>query len=169
MHVSWQALLYMRAHTNNTNTSTRTNQSSDALALGGIDYLVVSPKVLLSLSETPTLQGYNDGLHAGPDTDGYAAPLTPQRAKVCVRAMINTTLHITSTQQHLMLFSHHHHHQPQETEFSPTELETVTERHFKEQLGLAATELLAQGLNSLRDDADRLDPVFEGRLAFGAD
>lgn len=54
-------------------------------------------------------------------------------------------------------------------EFTPSELEPVTEQHFKEQLGLVATELLAQGLQSLRDDADRLDPIFEGRLAFGTE
>lgn len=53
---------------------------TDALALAGCDYLVVSPKVLLSLSTTATLQGYNDGLTAGPDSDGPA--LSAERAKV---------------------------------------------------------------------------------------
>ena len=127
---------------------------TDALALAGCDYLVVSPKVLLSLSTTATLQGYNDGLTAGPDSDGAA--LSPQRAQVRIPGTIKTPPHETKSTA-------------QEVEFSPAELEPVTEQHFKEQLGLAAKELLAQGLESLRDDADQLDPIFEGRLAFGTE
>ena len=39
--------------------------TEEALALAGCDYLVVGPKVLSALSGAATLEGYNDGLHAG--------------------------------------------------------------------------------------------------------
>lgn len=55
---------------------------ADALALAGVDYLVVGPKVLATLSETPTLQGYNDGLTTLPGDDEYYSPrLSPEAAK----------------------------------------------------------------------------------------
>ena len=56
--------------------------AADALALAGVDYLVVGPKVLATLSETPTLQGYNDGLTTLPGDDEYYSPrLSPEAAK----------------------------------------------------------------------------------------
>jgi transaldolase len=55
---------------------------ADALALAGIDYLVVGPKVLATLAETPTLQGYNDGLTMLPGEDDlYDPKLSPEAAK----------------------------------------------------------------------------------------
>ncbi|KAK9916495.1 hypothetical protein WJX75_003327 [Coccomyxa subellipsoidea] len=57
-------------------------KAKDALALAGVDYLVVGPKVLATLSETPTLQGYNDGLTTLPGDDEYYSPrLSPEAAK----------------------------------------------------------------------------------------
>ncbi|CAL8466910.1 g6446 [Coccomyxa elongata] len=56
--------------------------TKDALALAGVDYLVVGPKVLAALAEAPTLQGYNDGLTTLPADDEYYSPrLSPEAAK----------------------------------------------------------------------------------------
>lgn len=111
----------------------------DALALAGCDYLVVSPKVLLELNNTATLEGYNDGLMAGGagDDGSMKAVLTPQAARAA--------------------------------EFPAGALEAVTQQRFEEQLGSPGKELLDQALQFLLDDAARLDPVFEGRLAVSAE
>ncbi|CAL5225633.1 g8489 [Coccomyxa viridis] len=54
---------------------------ADALALCGVDYLVVGPKVLATLKDSQTLQGYNDGLTSLPQEDEYAEPrLSPELA-----------------------------------------------------------------------------------------
>ena len=54
----------------------------DALALCGIDYLVMPSKVELELAATPTAAGYNDGLHALESGDeGTAAALSIETAQ----------------------------------------------------------------------------------------
>ncbi|GFR44287.1 hypothetical protein Agub_g5496 [Astrephomene gubernaculifera] len=50
----------------------------DALDLAGLDYLVLSPRVLEQLSLEPTDQGYNDGLSAVSGGAGVQPALTPQ-------------------------------------------------------------------------------------------
>ena len=54
----------------------------DALALCGIDYLVMPSKVELELAATPTAAGYNDGLHAlESGEEGTAAALSVETAQ----------------------------------------------------------------------------------------
>lgn len=110
----------------------------DALSLAGCDFLVVSPRVLEQLGASPTLEGYNDGLHVDDSSTaatGVAAMLTPEGA--------------------------------QASELPAAE--DVTQQKLSEGMGLAGSELLAQGLGFLVDDAEALDPVFAGRLAVGTE
>lgn len=65
---------------------------ADALALAGVDYLVVGPKVLETLAETPTLEGYNDGLTTLPiDDDIYEPRLSHDNAKEVIFSTIPST------------------------------------------------------------------------------
>lgn len=50
---------------------------AEALALAGVDYLVVGPRVLEALQSSATLEGYNDGLHASQESGLVRARLTP--------------------------------------------------------------------------------------------
>lgn len=55
---------------------------TDAMALAGVDFLVVGDKVLGELGATATMQGYNDGLKAaGSDDFTVAARLSDVGAK----------------------------------------------------------------------------------------
>lgn len=57
---------------------------TDALALAGCDYLVLTAKVMSDLENTPTLQGYNSGFTAASesmDDDGIERVLSPAAAK----------------------------------------------------------------------------------------
>jgi transaldolase len=57
-------------------------RKEDALALAGIDYLVLSGRVVEQLDRTPTLQGYNDGLHSTEEDDeGVPRLLSPETAQ----------------------------------------------------------------------------------------
>eukprot|EP00887_Chlorella_sp_A99_P006023 scaffold27.g6023.t1 len=101
----------------------------EALALAGCDFLVVGPKVLKSLSQMSTLEGYNDGLRSvDPNMQELAPQLSPSIA--------------------------------QRYEFNPDDLAAVTESDFNAQLGMAAQELLAEGVHRLIEDANRLEPYF---------
>lgn len=111
----------------------------DALALAGCDYLVLSPPVLEQLSASPTREGYNDGLKS-PTADEEPG-VTPALTLEGAQA----------------------------AEFPESDLAPVTLQRFEEGLGLAGAELLAQGLEFLKQDAYALDEVFEGRLAFGSE
>lgn len=55
---------------------------SDALALAGCDYLVLTAKIMSELEATPTLQGYNTGLSAAgaSEDDGIDRPLSAEAA-----------------------------------------------------------------------------------------
>ena len=54
----------------------------DVLALCGVDYLVVPNKVLQDLSASPTVVGYNDGLHAlDTNEEGSTAALSMESAR----------------------------------------------------------------------------------------
>ncbi|KAK9809892.1 hypothetical protein WJX72_001155 [[Myrmecia] bisecta] len=53
----------------------------EALELAGVDYIVLSPRVLDALSQTPTLQGYNDGLRVADEQEGVHTQLCPANAK----------------------------------------------------------------------------------------
>lgn len=104
----------------------------DALALAGCDYLVVGPKVMNALSDSPTLEGYNDGLHAGAN-EGVTRRLTAQFAK--------------------------------SYEFESGEMQPVDKDAFEDGLGMAGRELLAQGIESLVESANRLEPFFTNLAA----
>jgi len=55
---------------------------TQALALAGLDYIVVSPQVIKALEAAPTLSGFNDGLHAGTDSaDDIEVVLSPRNAR----------------------------------------------------------------------------------------
>lgn len=47
-----------------------------------------------------------------------------------------------------------------QVEFEDFELEAVTKQIFEEGLGLAGVSLLKQGVRSLVDDIERLEPFF---------
>lgn len=54
----------------------------DVLALVGVDYLVLPRKVLLELSASPTVSGYNDGLHAlDTNEEGATVALSQETAQ----------------------------------------------------------------------------------------
>mmetsp|Transcript_38965 Transcript_38965/g.115902 ORF Transcript_38965/g.115902 Transcript_38965/m.115902 type:complete len:132 (+) Transcript_38965:545-940(+) len=42
---------------------------ADALQLAGCDFILLPPKVIKELADTPTIGGYNDGLRVAGDTD----------------------------------------------------------------------------------------------------
>jgi|LauGreSBDMM110SN_4_FD.fasta_scaffold343441_1 hypothetical protein len=55
---------------------------ADVLALCGVDFLVMPSKVLLELSVSPTVVGYNDGLHAlDTNEEDSAVALSPDSAR----------------------------------------------------------------------------------------
>ena len=55
---------------------------AQALALAGLDYIVVSPQVVKALEAAPTLSGFNDGLHAGgSSSDEIEVVLSPRNAR----------------------------------------------------------------------------------------
>lgn len=61
--------------------ATGIRHKSEALQLAGIHYMTVSPTVWDQLQESPTLQGYNDGLSAGSGLDdGLERRLSPKAA-----------------------------------------------------------------------------------------
>ncbi|GAX80172.1 hypothetical protein CEUSTIGMA_g7610.t1 [Chlamydomonas eustigma] len=56
----------------------------DAMALSGVDYLVVSSKVIAELSAVPTAAGYNDGLQAmGSVDEGMDVAFSLEAAQRC--------------------------------------------------------------------------------------
>ena len=104
--------------------------TADALALAGVDYLVVNEKIVDALDKATTLQGYNDGYRAGDDADDESVPqqLSAEMA--------------------------------QQTDFSESETTEVTRQLFEEGLGMAGLELLDNGIKSLVQDVERLEPAF---------
>ena len=55
---------------------------ADALALAGVDYLVLNERVVDSLDKATTMQGYNDGFRADENDDaGVAQQLSSQLAQ----------------------------------------------------------------------------------------
>ena len=105
---------------------------ADALALAGIDYEVLSAKIISELAAAPTLQGYNSGLSAAASVDeGLERVLSPDTARA--RDL------------------------PQ--------VPDVTSEKFKEQLGVAAEQLLSQGLSGLTKDVSTLLPFFASRAS----
>lgn len=52
---------------------------AEALSVSGVDFLVIGPRVLDALQSSITLEGYNDGLHAGLDA-GITAAFTKESA-----------------------------------------------------------------------------------------
>ena len=58
------------------------NCCADALALAGVDYLVLNERVVDSLDKATTMQGYNDGFRADENDDaGVAQQLSAQLAQ----------------------------------------------------------------------------------------
>ena len=56
--------------------------AADALALAGVDYLVLNERIVDSLDETATLQGYNDGFRADEHgDDSVPRQLSPDSAQ----------------------------------------------------------------------------------------
>jgi hypothetical protein len=59
------------------------------MALSGVDYLVVSSKVIAELSAVPTAAGYNDGLQAmGSVDEGMDVALSHEAAQRCGIQMV---------------------------------------------------------------------------------
>jgi len=107
----------------------------EALSLAGCDYLVVGPKVLKELNQAPTLEGYNDGLHAGSSSggEGVAHRLSSSFAK--------------------------------KYEFDSGEIRQYDQQLFEDQLGMAGRALLAEGVARLVEDAERLGPYLTSMTA----
>ncbi|DBA67125.1 TPA: hypothetical protein ACH3X2_001449 [Trebouxia sp. C0005] len=103
---------------------------ADALALAGVDYLVLNERIVDSLDKASTLQGYNDGFRADEKDDESGVP---------------QQLSSDSAQQ---------------VEFSSSETVEVTRQLFEEGLGMAGLELLDTGIKSLVEDVNRLEPIF---------
>jgi len=105
----------------------------DALALAGIDYEVLSAKIISELESSPTLQGYNSGLSAAAadSEEGLDRVLSPEGAKGSEVAQVDD----------------------------------VTAATFKEELGLAGEQLLAQGLAGMVKDVTSLLPFFASRTS----
>lgn len=95
---------------------------------------MVNEKIVDALDKATTLQGYNDGYRAGDDGDDESVP------------------------QQLSA------EMAQQTDFSESETTQVTRQLFEEGLGMAGLELLDNGIKSLVQDVERLEPVF-GNLA----
>ena len=107
-----------------------TDDAADALALAGVDYLVLNERIVDSLDKATTLQGYNDGFRADEkdDESGVAQQLSSDSA--------------------------------QRVEFSSSETVEVTRQLFEEGLGMAGLELLDTGIKGLVEDVTRLEPIF---------
>ncbi|KAK9792691.1 hypothetical protein WJX73_002290 [Symbiochloris irregularis] len=106
-------------------------RKQDALALAGMDYLVVGDKVLSELGGTDTLQGYNDGFSAsGPEQPGSTveARLTPAKAAA--------------------------------TQFASEDTEPLGEADFRDRLGQTGQELLDHGVRGLVADLGRFEDAF---------
>lgn len=104
---------------------------ADALALAGVDYLVLNERIIDSLDKATTLQGYNDGFRADENDDQSGVP------------------------QQLSSDS------AQDVEFSSSETVEVTRQLFEEGLGMAGLELLDKGIKNLVEDVNRLEPIFQ--------
>ncbi len=60
----------------------------DALALAGIDYMVLSGRIVEALEKAATLQGYNDGLSADLDEgEGVSRQLSEETAQQVGKAL----------------------------------------------------------------------------------
>ncbi|GMH35833.1 hypothetical protein BSKO_03701 [Bryopsis sp. KO-2023] len=119
---------YCKAHHPNTLvmvSGVRTKE--DAISVAGCDYIILGPKVLKSLSESPTAQGYNDGLSAQTTSGGIPRALEASPPGL-----------------------------------APVKATMVTREEFEEGLGLAAKDLLKQGLDGSVSDLERLLPTFTG-------
>jgi len=103
---------------------------ADALALAGVDYLVLNERIVDSLDKATTLQGYNDGFRADEKDNESGVP---------------QQLSSDSAQQ---------------VEFSSSETVEVTRQLFEEGLGMAGLELLDTGIKGLVEDVNRLEPIF---------
>ncbi|KAL6782528.1 TAL2 [Auxenochlorella protothecoides x Auxenochlorella symbiontica] len=103
---------------------------AEALRLAGCDYLVVGPRVLEALAAAATLEGYNDGLRA--DEDEAPGELAPALTPAAAQAH----------------------------DFSDQETATLDRALFEDRLGLAARELLREGVARLIGDAERLEAYF---------
>lgn len=102
-------------------------RKEDALALAGVDFLVVGDKVLTELGGASTMQGYNDGLKATGDDDD--ATVQPQ-------------LTVAAAQR---------------AEFSQDDLQPLSEADYRAKLGQAGQELLDHGVRGLVADLGRLE------------
>eukprot|EP00210_Caulerpa_lentillifera_P002460 g2358.t1 len=101
----------------------------DALAVAGVDYIVLGPKVIHQLNEVPTAEGYNydlSGTSANFPVLGVEDRLTPAAG--------------LETDDELPL-------------------DKVTEEHFSECLGYAGTDLLNQSITRSTDNINRLIPM----------
>ena len=60
----------------------------DALALAGVDYMVLSGRIVEALEKAATLQGYNDGLSADLDeVEGVSRQLSEETAQQVGQAL----------------------------------------------------------------------------------
>lgn len=101
--------------------------------MAGVDYLVLNERIVHSLDEATTLQGYNDGFRA----DEHGDDSVPQQLSE---------------------------ETAQQADFSSSETVGVTRQLFEEGLGMAGLELLDNGIKTLVEDVNRLEPIF-GNLA----
>lgn len=106
---------------------------ADALALAGVDYLVVGPRVIASLANASTMQGYNDGLRPGASTD--EGGIIPQLST----------------------------HGAKQVDFHPDETLEITNQLFQDGLGLAGLELLDNGIAALSAGVQQLEEAFQSR------
>ena len=106
---------------------------ADAVALAGVDYLVVGPRVIASLANAATMQGYNDGWRSGASGEegGIVPALSPEAAKY--------------------------------VDFHPDETLQITKQLFQDGLGSAGLELLDSGIDTLSAGVQQLEEAFRSR------
>jgi hypothetical protein len=160
---------------------------TDALALAGCDYLILSPKLLASLAATPTSQGYNDGLTASSDDSGdgidrqlspamaaeSAAPKYPEvgcppgagAAWSCGSWPRARWCREPGGRRRARWPRAPACTLPPPTAAPPAQ---VTQQLFEEQLGLAGSQLLKSALEGLVADFESIVPYFR-RASFGTD
>ncbi len=103
----------------------------DAIALAGVDFVVLPPKIIADLDAAPSTLGYNDGLSA---THDYPAEIRVQMTPASALAS--------------------------EEEAGLAGALSLDERAFGEAMGLAGRELLEVSLKRYVDSFQGLEPYF---------
>eukprot|EP00798_Chlamydomonas_sp_ICE-L_P021618 gene21618-28620_t len=111
---------------------------ADALALSGVDYMILPVSVMKDLEVVPTIAGYNDGLHplAGSGVDDQT-----------LRPLMSQDLAAATQMEKVGI---------------------IDEETFNDGIGMAGADLLEAGLHLKAQDLKRLKPLLSKSITSGA-